>query len=324
MSDSNSTISDSNSQDKKFGKRYKIEEFKDELFKIFKEYDHGLNINQVANLMDINRNTVSKYLKTLEASELVTSKKLGVSTLWFKGKSEKKAGPFILTIKRSGQDKLEIVKIHHDYLNMLDALSESVIGYSLWKFYPFDILQSKLESFILKSFQKLNKTNNKLSKEIEFENGTYNERLTFKFNTSFFSNESPSQINIEFYDMTLKRIQEMELLNSDNFAILLNLFENDCVSIQTDEFKILRANQRVLEKFNQKHELEEDTYCYSLYFHKNKPCEDCPAKEVMATGKSFKKNNEITRIGNCDLEYYPIESKNNKKGYILKIKEIND
>ena len=132
-------------------KRYNLEDLEKKIFDLLDRNPRGLNINQIASLLEINRNTISKWLKTLEAKNKIISRKTGVSNLYYKGgkKTNILAGPYVLIVEKIlaekvdstsenvKNDKLIIKRSNTMYLERINEIKESFIGSGLFIFFPF-------------------------------------------------------------------------------------------------------------------------------------------------------------------------------------------
>lgn len=97
-------------------KGYLLEDVKRKIVNALKEEETGLTGVELAKKTGINRVTLSKYLKMLEAKGLIKSKNLGVSNVWYLDESMEEAS--------NANDILDIRKIYMDsLLNFRDSKS---------------------------------------------------------------------------------------------------------------------------------------------------------------------------------------------------------
>jgi DNA-binding Lrp family transcriptional regulator len=304
---------------KKFGKRYNLEGIRLKILNLLEKYENGLNINQISSQLDINRNTISKYLKTLEASNTVKSRKVGVSTLWYRSSpKQRRSGPNILLVKQHNDNRIEIINSNKIYCETISKIPESLIGHSIWNFYPFSQFKPDLEPFFLSAFQQLTDKNDMVSHKFEFKQNE--EEVVLVFNLRYQSQEK-SLFSIEYNDITLQAELEKDLLNPESFEILMNTIYDVYISVQTETFKVIKANQKTLDEFNNGFPLKDNIFCYDLYHKRDKPCPDCPAIEAMEKGENIERDISQVDKGVYKYQVFPIKSKTGISGYILKINE---
>jgi len=65
------------------GKSYRLDELKEKLTDILQNSKFGLSGVEISNQLDVNRITMSKYLKVLSAEGFLRQKNIGNTTLWF-------------------------------------------------------------------------------------------------------------------------------------------------------------------------------------------------------------------------------------------------
>lgn len=65
------------------GRGYQIEELKQKLIEILQDSKIGVSGIEIAEKLDVNRLTMTKYLKVLEAEGFLREKRIGNTTLWF-------------------------------------------------------------------------------------------------------------------------------------------------------------------------------------------------------------------------------------------------
>ena len=305
------------SEAKKYSKRYSLEELEKDILDLLDRNPHGLNINQIGSQLEINRNTISKWLKTLEAKNKIISRKTGVSTLYYK--SEKKnpilAGPYFLVIERAGE-KFLIRKANTMYLDRINEINESLIGSDLFDFFPFNEEKERIKQFLLSAFQSLTPEKEIFTDKIELRSPDDTKEL---FIFKIMSNETKqNQYLIEFSDLTLSKLIEDQLVNSQTFQLLLDLFKDSYISIQTNDGKVLMANNNVIDHFNNGMPLTTDpVFCFDLFRNKSSICENCIGIKAM---KENKPQQEIANLKgeSFDIETIPIKSaETDLKGYIF-------
>ncbi len=308
--------SSSSEQSKKYSKRYSSEELEKPIIALLDDNPHGLNINQIAQQLDINRNTISKWLKTLEAKNIIVSRKLGVSNLYYKVEKTNEIfpGPYIITVEAE-KDTFKIKKSNNNYLNRIREIKESLIGNNLFKYYPFNESEDLFKNFFENAINSL-RTDEFIKKKISLKNSD-DKNESFIFKVTQFPDKKDNFI-IEFEDLTLLKFQEEQLLNTDSVSTLLNLFTDSYISIQNQDHKVIMANKRTLDDFNKGLELtSEPIFCYDLYRDESIECIDCIGKKAIETGSRQKTEYEIGGK-NREFEAIPIESAETKmKGYIL-------
>lgn len=65
------------------GKSYHIDELKEKLSEVLQNSKFGMSGIEISNKLDVNRITMSKYLKVLSAEGFLRQKNIGNTTLWF-------------------------------------------------------------------------------------------------------------------------------------------------------------------------------------------------------------------------------------------------
>ena len=309
------------SSDSKYSRRYSSEELEKPILELLDSNPHGLNINQIAQQLEINRNTISKWLKTLEAKNKIISRKTGVSNLYYKSKQQTGIfpGPYVLTVEVIN-GKFIIKQSNNMYINRINEINESLIGADLFNFFPFSEYASDFEEFLNEAIKHVDGTDDIFSEKIEVRNQD-NVTETFSFKISNFP-KKPQQYIIEFQDLSLVKIYEDQLVNPDSFGKLLNLFTDAYVSIQSQDFKVIMANKNVINDFNNGITIRsEPIYCYDLYRNKSSPCEDCVCSKALETGKKQKIRFDL-KGKPYDVETIPIQSSEvDLKGFIFIAKE---
>lgn len=325
MSNSGTKQQDPHSDAKKFGRRYKLDKFKDQVIKELEKFPNGLNINQISDNLKINRNTTSKYLKTLEATNDVISRKIGVATLWYKAEKNKQKlpGPNIITTRKIELERIEIENTNEIYASSISKQRESLIGKNLWDFYPFNDYENDLKTFFeecLHSGSSTNKTHFSQTITLSKKTEDQDKELILKIELILPQGIQGEQLTISYYDLSFQKELEKELLNSSSFTTILNMVP-DYLSICTRDHKVILANRPVLETFNENQELPvEDVYCFDLFHDRDKECSDCPVNEAFSKGPQVKIR-DLKLVGACNYECYPITTKSGLEGYILKIQE---
>lgn len=312
------------SESKKSSNRYSLEDLEKKIFDLLDTNPHGLNINQIASLLEINRNTISKWLKTLEAKNKIISRKTGVSTLYYK--TEKKtnilAGPYFIVVERTisektaKTDKFIIKKFNTMYLDRINEINESLIGSDLFNFFPFNEYREKLIEFLQQAIKSLTTEKEIYSDKIELTSPDESKEI-FQFKIMAFEDKT-NQYVIEFSDLTLSKLLEEQLVNSETFQLLLDLFQDKYISIQTSDGKILMANHNVIADFNNGMPLtNEPVFCYDLYRNRSNLCDNCPGIQSIKKNKKQHESYEL-KGQKFEIDAIPIKSKDTDlKGYIF-------
>lgn len=260
----------------KYSRKYTAEEIEREVLSLLEDNSTGLNINDISRLLEINRNTISKWLNTLEAKNKIISRKIGVSNLFFKVNQSKElsAGPYIITfeiINKELKDHIEnmsleelksksfddlkinfkncliIRKANNMYLNRVNEVEATILMKDLFDFYPFKDEPSKFDSFLFEALVKISKTQEKISKKISIPNEDGN-------NETFLIKVLPhgkikGQFDLDIQDLTLLRLLEEQLINSETVTKILNLIADKCITIQSQDDKVIMANELALKKY---------------------------------------------------------------------------
>lgn len=318
----------------KYSKRYTAEGLEKLIIDLLEKNSRGLNINQISNQLEINRNTLSKWLKTLEAKNKIISRKIGVSNLYYKAESKDKIfpGPYVLTIEFSeaksksnnneGDEKPEykfrIKQSNNVYISRLYELRENLIEADLFKFYPFSDYKVELTNLLVEGFTFLHSNPDKsFSKKITF-NASDDKTESFLFEIKPFSDKKNYFI-VQFDDLTLIKFAEQQLLNSETIFKILNLFNDSFVSVQSQDYKVVVANKKALDELNDGRALSpEPIYCDDLYRNNNA---SNIGKSAMETNKdqftTFKISNETYHVTAIPID----ASETDMKGFILVLKK---
>ncbi|MHA2364958.1 MAG: hypothetical protein ACXAC7_13460 [Candidatus Hodarchaeales archaeon] len=295
---------------KKFGKRYNLEDFEKKLLPNLEENSAGLKTNQIATLLDTNRNTAAKYLKTLEALKRIYQRKVGTSKLWYVAQVSENLnliGPNIIVVNSN----LDLVKVNNIYASKIKKMPEEIIGTSIWRYNPFKTHKKTLEPYIRKEIKKLEEGKAQViiyKENLRTENGSVD---SISLEISKPTNDKT--YSLLYLDLNAQRLAELELLNHQTTEVLLKITSN-YFSIHNDQYKIIKVSQNVLDEFNNGKSLLDDTKCYDFYHKRDKPCLNCPSKRSSIN---------LDKLGDykpyCS-ESYPIYSDGVKKGHIINIK----
>ncbi len=312
---------ESSSDQSKYSKRYTPEGMEKVIIELLERNPHGLNTHQLAQQLEINRNTLSKWLKTLEAKNKIISRKMGVSNLYYKTelKNNFYYGPYILKIEKNN-GKIIIKQSNNIYLSRINEIQESLIEADLFKFYPFSDYEEEFRNFFKTVFENLNVTTGSYSEKIVLKNSD-DKRKVFLFKFAHFP-EKENQFTVNFQDLTLLKLAEDQLLNSDSISKILNLFTDSYITIVSNDFKVIMANDKTISDFNDGITIgQEPIYCYDLFNNGQKNWEDCFGKLAMETNMM---QEGTIKINNQDymVKAIPINSaETDMKGYILVLKK---
>lgn len=308
----------SSSEPSKSSKRYSSEELEKDVLKLLDENPHGLNINQIAQQLDINRNTVSKWLKTLEAKNKIISRKMGVSNLYYKAENSDDIfpGPYVITIEKSSNNYF-VRNVNNNYLKRFNEIRENLIGNDLFKFSPFIDYREQFYLLLSHAIESLSDNSDSFTEKIDLRSS--DDKLeSYRFKIDHFKDKD-NQFTFNFQDLTLLKLTEEQLLNSDSISKILDLFLDCNVAIVSDDSKVIMANKKTISDFNNDIDLEiEPVYCYDLFnTGLAGMCENCIGKLAIESNQI--QEDSITINGkNYNRKAIPIESTETKlKGYIL-------
>lgn len=304
---------------KKFANRYSMEVFEEKIVSLLSVNTNGLNINQISQQLEINRNTVSKWLKALEVKNIIVSRKTGVSTLYYlvEKTDEIFPGPYVLNVEL-GNKILEIKTSNDTYLKRISDIRENLIGLDLFKFYPFNEFDSKLKNSFLDDIKNLD-LGDMYKNTITFSNQE-DKTESFSFTIIHFKNKIES-FTITFEDLTLLKFQREQFLTSDSVEKILDLFTDSYISIQSDDHKVIMANKKTLDDFNESKALtSEPIYCFDLLRGRSAECPGCIGNKAIKSGLNASTEYQ-TKKEKCRFEAIPIESETKLKGYILVSRE---
>ena len=202
------------------------------------------------------------------------------------------------------------------YLDRIIEINESLIGSDLFDFFPFNEEKERIKQFLLSAFQSLTPEKEIFTDKIELRSPDDTKEL---FIFKIMSNETKqNQYLIEFSDLTLSKLIEDQLVNSQTFQLLLDLFKDSYISIQTNDGKVLMANNNVIDHFNNGMPLTTDpVFCFDLFRNKSSICENCIGIKAI---KENKPQQEIANLKgeSFDIETIPIKSaETDLKGYIF-------
>lgn len=307
----------SSSDSSKSSKRYSSEELEKDVFKLLDENPHGLNINQIAQQLEINRNTVSKWLKTLEAKNKIISRKMGVSSLYYRAENSNDIfpGPYVITVEKSSNTFL-VRNVNNNYLKRFNEIRENLIGNDLFKFFPFVEFKDQYQLLLNHAIESLVDNADVFTEKIALRNSDDKEE-SYRFKIDHFKDKE-NQFTLNFQDLTLLKLTEEQLLNSDSVSKILDLFQDSNIAIVSDDFKVIMTNKKTLHDFNNDIDLDiEPVYCYELFNTGTSACENCIGRIALESNKI-----EEDSISINGQKYHrkaiPIESSETKiKGYIL-------
>ena len=155
---------------KKFAKRYS-DELDKQIIELLENNPLGLNINQIASHLHINRNTISKWLKALEAKNKIISRKTGVSNLYYKSEITDGIfpGPYVLTVEYMN-NKFIIKQSNKTYSKRLKLIQESLLEADLNNFYPFNEFETNFDTFFAKALKYLKENHEIFAEKIDLKN----------------------------------------------------------------------------------------------------------------------------------------------------------
>ena len=315
----------------KYSKKYSSQEMESKVLNLLEDFtinSRGLNINQISTTLGINRNTTSKWLNTLKAKNLIISRKDGVSTLFYKADNKNilNAGPYVLTVEyfpdKSKEDEKIAIKSSNDaFINRINELRDSIVGKDIFSVFPFKNYKDYFQEFLLSSISSIGHGEKVITENQSFTD-EYDKKESFLF--KIFYKQIDDEYVISFQDLTLLRNLEEQLVNSDSISKILNLITDKYITIQTQDYKVIKANQTALDKFNGGKMLIpfEPISCLDFFSLKNIAKEDFIGQKAIKSDKSQSQGFKIDKI-DYTFTALPIKSiETDLKGFILIVEKI--
>ena len=224
-------------------------------------------------------------------------------------------GPYVLTIEKSSNSFL-VRNVNNNYLKRFNEIRENLIGNDLFKFLPFAEFREQFQLLLNHAVESLVDNTDSFTEKIDLSNSD-DKVESYRFRIDHFKGKE-NQFTLNFQDLTLLKLAEEQLLNSDSISKILDLFLDCNVAIVSDDFKIIMANKKTISDFNNDIDLDiEPVYCFDLFNTGSGTCENCIGKIVLETNQI--QEDVLTIKGqNYYRKAIPIESNETKmKRYIL-------
>ena len=282
----------------KYSKKYSSEEIEKVVLDLLEGNTRGLNINDISKMLSINRNTVSKWLNTLEAKHKIISRKQGVSNFFYKVEHVNDINPgiYVITIEIVNRELRELIdnlssenldNVNYEklkekfdtgiiirvannmYLNRIGEVSMTVEMSNLFSFYPFKDYSTFFYSFLLKAISSVEKDHETYSERKSFAPEEDGKKETFLINVLSHS-DNPYQYDLNIQDLSLLRLLEEQLINTDSVSKILNLIDDKYITIQSNNHKVIMANKLALNVYYNGKEIAFETIKSFDFFNVSK------------------------------------------------------
>jgi len=262
-----------------------VESYQKELTRIrtiLKNNPKGMMVTDISKEMDINRNSVAKYLDILLISghaEMIT---FGPAKVFFPSRRIPLSAilnftlDYIVLLDRD----LKFLQMNDNLLKLMDIRREDIIGRSVESF-SSSILQ--IPELITNAQKAIDGKESTIETKFTLED----EERYLKIKhipTTFDDGEPGATLIIE--DITERKKSEEKMKQAvKEWEVTFNSV-SDMISILDQNFTIMRANKSFAEFFQCKPEECIGKKCYDLLHGTNKTHSPCPYKQVQSTKKS--------------------------------------
>jgi len=262
-----------------------VESYQKELTRIrtiLKNNPKGMTVTDISKEMDINRNSVAKYLDILLISghaEMIT---FGPAKVFFPSRRIPLSAilnftlDYIVLLDRD----LKFLQMNDNLLKLMDIRREDIIGRSVESF-SSSILQ--IPELITNAQKAIDGKESTIETKFTLED----EERYLKIKhipTTFDDGEPGATLIIE--DITERKKSEEKMKQAvKEWEVTFNSV-SDMISILDQNFTIMRANKSFAEFFQCKPEECIGKKCYDLLHGTNKTHSPCPYKQVQSTKKS--------------------------------------
>lgn len=249
---------------------------------ILKNNPKGMMVTDISKEMDINRNSVAKYLDILLISghaEMIT---FGPAKVFFPSRRIPLSAilnftlDYIVLLDRD----LKFLQMNDNLLKLMDIRREDIIGRSVESF-SSSILQ--IPELITNAQKAIDGKESTIETKFTLED----EERYLKIKhipTTFDDGEPGATLIIE--DITERKKSEEKMKQAvKEWEVTFNSV-SDMISILDQNFTIMRANKSFAEFFQCKPEECIGKKCYDLLHGTNKTHSPCPYKQVQSTKKS--------------------------------------
>jgi PAS domain S-box-containing protein len=262
-----------------------VEHYKKELAKIkkiLKENPRGMTVTDIAKEININRNSVAKYLDILLISghaEMVT---FGPAKVYFPSRRIPIASmlnytvDYILLLDKD----LKILQINDNLLQLLNISREEIIDQPVQHLFTFITQIPEFEQNAQKALDgKDTTTETKIIQDFE--------ELTIKIThiPTTFDNGEPGVTLIISDISKIRAIQEQLQQIQHQWDIMKN-YVTDMISIHSNTFTIIDANKSFAEFFDTTVDNIRGKKCYELLHGLKSNITTCPCKQMLTTKKT--------------------------------------
>jgi len=262
-----------------------VESYQKELTRIrtiLKNNPKGMTVTDISKEMDINRNSVAKYLDILLISghaEMIT---FGPAKVFFPSRRIPLSAilnftlDYIVLLDRD----LKFLQMNDNLLKLMDIRREDIIGRSVESF-SSSILQ--IPELITNAQKAIDGKESTIETKFTLEDEERYLRIKH-IPTTFDDGEPGATLIIE--DITERKKSEEKMKQAvKEWEVTFNSV-SDMISILDQNFTIIRANKSFAEFFQCKPEECIGKKCYDLLHGTNKTHSPCPYKQVQSTKKS--------------------------------------
>lgn len=249
---------------------------------ILKNNPKGMTVTDISREMDINRNSVAKYLDILLISghaEMVT---FGPAKVFFPSRRIPLSAmlnftsDYMILLDKD----LKFLQVNDNLLSLLNVELGDVIGQNIE---DFNLSIFKIPEIITNSQKALNGKESTIESNINL--GDDELYLGIKHIPTTFDDGEPG-VTIIIEDITKRKISEKKMKQAiKEWEVTFNSV-SDMISILDKEFNIIKVNKPYAELFNVKQEDCIGKKCYEILHGTKKNHSMCPCKKVQSTKKS--------------------------------------
>ncbi|MFW9804227.1 MAG: PAS domain S-box protein [Candidatus Thorarchaeota archaeon] len=241
----------------------------------------GMTITELASSVDLNRNSMARYLDVLQVSGQVEMRRVGSAKMYFL--SQRVPLEAMLDISDDGiltyDDNLTIITVNDGFAKLVGMDQVELLGYNL-----ADILIPGLDSDHTVDWLREAAQGKGNSFETKIDNGALLSYVRAKLVPTTFDDSSTGGTVI-LEDITESKHHERELQQQrDYLRLVMESVTHPFYVIDAENYTIQMANRAA-----RLGSLREDSTCHTLTHNSSSPCSGdvhpCPLKEVRETGR---------------------------------------
>ncbi|MFW9846055.1 MAG: PAS domain-containing protein [Candidatus Thorarchaeota archaeon] len=241
----------------------------------------GMTITELASKIDINRNSMARYLDVLQISGQVEMRKVGSAKMYFL--SQRIPLEAMLDLSGDGiltyDAQLNIIRINDSFGRLIGLHRNNLLGHAMDELRIPGFANDQVLDYMKDAV-----SGNYNSFEAEIKNGSLTSYIRMKFiPTTFEDGSAGGTVILE--DVTERKQYEDELEHQRDFLnLVMESVAHPFYVIDARDYTIQMAN-----KAARLGSIREDSTCYSLTHKRSTPCSGdvhpCPLREVKETRK---------------------------------------